>query len=88
EISVLIGATDCWGKGYATAAIRMLSDYALKVLALRKVYAGAYSSNIGSIRAFEKAGFKIEARFQRHFLTSEGEVDGVYFARFAEPKGS
>jgi [ribosomal protein S5]-alanine N-acetyltransferase len=85
DIGILIGEKDCWGQGYATAAIRLLADYALKVLRLRKVFAGAYSSNPASIRAFEKAGFKIEARLERHYLTEEGEVDGVYLARFAEP---
>jgi [ribosomal protein S5]-alanine N-acetyltransferase len=88
DIGILLGEKDCWGKGYATAAIRLLADYALNVLHLRKVHGGAYSSNPGSIRAFEKAGFNIEARLERHFLTAEGEVDCVYFARFAESKES
>jgi RimJ/RimL family protein N-acetyltransferase len=88
EISILIGEKDCWGKGYATAAIRLLADYALNVLGLRKIWGGAYSSNRGSIRAFEKAGFEIEARLKRHFLTLEGEVDGIFFARFAPAKGT
>lgn len=86
DIGILLGEKDCWGKGYATAAIGLLADYALNVLRLRKVYGGAYSSNPRAIRAFEKAGFSIEARMERHFLTAEGEVDGVYFARFAQQK--
>jgi ribosomal-protein-alanine N-acetyltransferase len=41
-----------------------------KELKLAKATAGAYESNIGSIRAFEKAGFTIESVRPAHCLVN------------------
>jgi ribosomal-protein-alanine N-acetyltransferase len=60
DIGVLIGQKDCWGKGYATEAIKLLVDHAFRILNLKKVTASAYDVNRGSIKAFENAGFEIE----------------------------
>lgn len=73
EIGVMIGEKDCWGRGYATEAIRVISDYAFRTLNLHKVTAGCYGLNQGSVRAFEKAGFKIEGVRPQHFC-----CDGEY----------
>ncbi|MRR14532.1 N-acetyltransferase, partial [archaeon] len=66
DIGIIIGEKDCWGKGYASEAIRMISDHAFNVLNLHKVTAGCYEMNKGSIRAFEKAGFQIEGIRKAH----------------------
>ena len=42
-----------WGKGYATEAISKMTEYAGG-----RITAGVRSGNIGSLRAFEKAGFR------------------------------
>ncbi|HEX6065475.1 MAG TPA: GNAT family protein [Longimicrobiales bacterium] len=60
EIGILVGERRAWGKGIATAAIRIMCDIARDSLELRKVTAGCYASNVGSQRAFEKAGFAVE----------------------------
>lgn len=60
EIGILVGERRAWGKGIATAAIRIMCDIARDSLELRKVTAGCYASNVGSQRAFEKAGFEVE----------------------------
>ena len=60
EIGILVGERRAWRKGIATAAIRIMCDIARDSLALRKVTAGCYASNVGSQRAFEKAGFEVE----------------------------
>jgi [ribosomal protein S5]-alanine N-acetyltransferase len=57
EVGLLIGEEDCWGQGFATEAIRVISVYAFETLNLRKITAGCYSSNPASAGAFEKAGF-------------------------------
>jgi RimJ/RimL family protein N-acetyltransferase len=83
DIGIIIGERDCWGRGVATEAVQLLSDWALGELGLEKVTAGAYSSNPGSVRAFQRAGFEIEAVRRRHYLSDDGWVDGVLLARFA-----
>ena len=60
EIGILIGEKDVWGQGYGTDAIRLLTYHAFNRLNLNRLASGAVSKNIGSIRAFEKAGFSRE----------------------------
>lgn len=61
EIGILIGNRKAWGKGLASASISLVCEFARRQLQLRKVTAGCYAVNIGSLRAFEKAGFRSEA---------------------------
>jgi len=83
DIGLLIGERAQWGRGYATEAISAVAEYALSRLSLRKLQAGAYSSNIGSIRAFLKAGFEKEALLKSHWKIDDGWLDEVLLARFA-----
>lgn len=85
DMGILLGERDCWGQGLAREAIELLSEHAFAALGIRKLTAGAYASNHGSIRAFEKAGFVIEARLRSHYRCGDEYVDGVLMARFAAP---
>lgn len=76
EVGVLIGNRKAWGKGVASSAITMLSEIASDELALRKLSAGCYASNIGSQRAFLKAGFELEGERKAHFLL-DGKPEGL-----------
>lgn len=73
DIGLLIGEKDCWGKGYATEAISLITGYAFRVLNLHKVTASCYETNQGSARAFLKAGFEVEGVRREQFHS-----DGVY----------
>jgi ribosomal-protein-alanine N-acetyltransferase len=75
DIGLLIGEKDCWGRGYATEAIRLLTDYAFGTLNLRKLTAGAYAANEGSARAFEKVGFTREGLLKAHSFCQGTYVD-------------
>ena len=68
-IGLLIGDKSQWGRGYATESIDAVSRYGFDNLNLLKVCAGCYESNIGSKRAFEKVGYKVEG-----FLRSQVET--------------
>lgn len=76
DIGILIGDTSVWGRGYATEAITVLTAHAFGALGLHKVTAGFYAGNHASIRAFEKAGFRQEARLRHHWHL-HGSEDGV-----------
>jgi RimJ/RimL family protein N-acetyltransferase len=84
DIGLLIGERDCWGHGYATEAISLLATLAFGELGLVKLTAGAYAGNVGSIRAFERAGFHVEATRRRHYECEGQRVDGVLLARFRD----
>lgn len=77
DIGVIIGEKSAWGKGYATEAIQILSDYAFSNLGLHKLTAGCYGNNLGSVKAFIKAGFTMEARLLSHYLCGEHYVERI-----------
>ena len=72
----MIGASDVWGQGIASRAISLLMNIARDELDLRKLTAGCYASNVGSQKAFLKAGFQVECRRKGHFL-SDGELEDL-----------
>ena len=60
EISIVIGDKSEWGKGYATDAIKLLTDYCFNTRNIHKLRAGAVVCNEGCIKAFVGAGFRKE----------------------------
>jgi RimJ/RimL family protein N-acetyltransferase len=81
DIGLIIGETDCWGKGYATEAIELITRFAFHELKLHKVTASCYANNPGSARAFQKAGFTIEAVRPAHFFCAGRFVDAILLGR-------
>jgi len=77
DIGLIIGNKNFWGKGVATEAIKMCIDFAFNQLKLHRLYAGIYDKNIGSIKAFEKAGFICEGKERKKCLF-EGEWTDTY----------
>ncbi|MBV9413197.1 MAG: GNAT family N-acetyltransferase [Acidimicrobiia bacterium] len=84
DVGIIIGEKDCWGRGYATEAIEALSAWAFADLGLAKITAGAYSVNEGSVRAFRRAGFDVEATVKDHYRSEGRAVDGILMARFPD----
>ncbi len=77
DLGVIIAEKSYWGKGFATEAITLVVGYVFKKLKLNKLTAGVYANNIGSIKAFKKAGFLIEGRRKRQYLYNRKYVDAV-----------
>ncbi len=77
DIGIIIGETDCWGKGYGTEAILLMVDYAFNKLNLHKLTAGCYVNNKGSIKAFKKAGFLQEGIRKSQYYCKGKYVDDV-----------
>lgn len=76
-VGLLIGDKDRWGNGYAAEAIAGLTTHAFASLGLEKLYAGAYAANVGSIRAFLKAGWIEEGRSKDHWRSDDTREDDV-----------
>lgn len=81
EIGIIIGDKNSWGQGFATEAIVLLSRHSFKTLKLHKLTAGAYAENIGSIKAFLKAGFFEEGKRKEHFYSNGHYTDAVLLAK-------
>lgn len=86
EIGLIVGARDCWGQGYATEAIAILTDFAFAQVGVHKIIAGAYADNEGSARAFEKAGYVREGLMKDQWRTDDGYQDGILLGKVA-PRG-
>jgi [ribosomal protein S5]-alanine N-acetyltransferase len=77
-IALVIGDKTAWGHGLGSEAIALATTHAFSALGLRKLNARCYATNLGSIRAFEKAGWTHEGRQASQFETAGGRVDGVW----------
>jgi RimJ/RimL family protein N-acetyltransferase len=62
-----------------------ISRWAFTTLGLRKLVAGSYADNLGSIRAFEKAGYRVEGRHPGDVLKADGtRGDAVTFGMVSD----
>lgn len=73
DVGLLIGEKTVQGKGYATEAIRLITEYAFKRLNLHKLTAGCYKENVGSQKTFKKNGYIVERIRKKHCF-----CDGKY----------
>jgi len=81
EIGIMIGDGNSWGRGFATEAIKVISDVGFNSLKLHKITAGAYEENTGSIKAFLKAGFFIDGINYQHFFYKDRYVNKILFGK-------
>lgn len=81
DIGLLIGDRAHWGKGLASKAIKLLSDYAFEELGLIKLTAGCYGSNEGSRRAFLNVGFVEEGRRTAQYCLDGQREDAVLLGK-------
>ena len=77
-IGIMIGNKEYWGKGYGTEVIRLVLTYAFERLNLHKVTAGIAADNTASVRAFKKAGFRVEGTAKAHFFINGKYCDWLY----------
>jgi [ribosomal protein S5]-alanine N-acetyltransferase len=82
DVSLVIGDKNQWGKGFATEAIKLITNYAFQVLNLNKLRAGCYEQNEGSKKAFEKAGYTVEAIFKNQYLYKGKYINSFSLVRF------
>ena len=73
EYGIFIGADNARGKGYGTAAAKLMIHYCFEELKLHRLFLRVYAENARAIRSYEKAGFVKEA-----YLRDDVYVDGEY----------
>lgn len=70
-----------WGRGIATAAVRLICDYAFDELGAKRVFAEVFGNNPASIRVLEKAGFGLEYRLPAVIVKHDEVLDLVAMGR-------
>ena len=84
DIGLVIGDRACWCRGYATEAIEGVGQIAFNILTLRRVEAGVYASNKGSIKAFLNADFRREGILKGQWILDGQPEDHIILGRLAE----
>lgn len=77
-VGIAIGERDYWGKGYGTDAMHLILQYAFLELNLQRVSLGVHSYNSRAVRAYEKAGFRLEGAVRGEALREGRRTDGIY----------
>ena len=54
-----------WGKGIMTEVVKQIITIGFERFEVTRIYAKCFEKNIGSQKVLEKAGFKLEARFEK-----------------------
>lgn len=88
DVSLLIGDTASWGRGYAAEAIAGVSRHAFASLGLRKLSASMYDVNVASYRAFRRAGYRDEGRRRAHYMLDGRMTDVLLLGLIPEDLAS
>jgi [ribosomal protein S5]-alanine N-acetyltransferase len=54
-----------WGKGIATEAVRLLTDYGLNELGFVRIHTGVFEYNPASMKVLEKNGYALDGIFRK-----------------------
>ena len=73
-----------WGKGIATSALGLLTEYGFKELKLKRIFASVFEGNEASYRVLEKCGYKHEGTFRKAVFKNKHLIDELRFARLSE----
>lgn len=84
DVSYFIGERFSWGRGLASEAIGLVADFGFRSLGLNRVQAGVYESNLGSIRALERNGFRAEGCWRRQLRSGQDWEDHLWFGLLRE----
>ena len=82
DLVTVIGDRSYWGRGIATKAIKLGSRSAFEHLDIHKLNGGMYADNIGSIKAYTRAGWVIEAVLLGQNQVKDGRSDRVVVSCF------
>jgi RimJ/RimL family protein N-acetyltransferase len=70
-----------WGKGYMTDAVEQITDYTFANFKINRIFARVFGNNPASMRVVEKAGYKLEAKFDQTLLKYGEVLDEYIYAK-------
>lgn len=65
EYFIFIGEKAFWGQGVGTAVTKQVVDRGFAELGLNRIMLTVSEPNIGGLKAYEKAGFRVEGRLRQ-----------------------
>jgi RimJ/RimL family protein N-acetyltransferase len=78
ELGIEIIDRDYWGHGYGRDAVRVLLDYAFRLLNVHRVWLSVNGNNERAIRCYRACGFVEEGRLREHMWSNGQYVDKLY----------
>jgi ribosomal-protein-alanine N-acetyltransferase len=72
-------AEEWWGRGIMSAAIGQMVAYGFNTFPVDRIFARPFGSNTASQRVLEKAGFRLEARFEKNLLKNGELLDELVY---------
>lgn len=73
-----------WGNGIMSKAIRQIVNYGFNTFDIIRIYARPFSTNIGSQKALEKAGLKLEAKLSKALYKNGEVLDELIYVTFKD----
>lgn len=73
-----------WGRGFATIAVKAVTEYAFATFELHRLQAIVYQWNPASARVLEKAGYTLEGRLRNYIFKDNRIGDALMYARLRE----
>jgi RimJ/RimL family protein N-acetyltransferase len=84
QLVIRIGREDDRGRGYGSEAVRLAIRYAFRDRNLHRLWLTVFGDNARAIRAYEKAGLKIEGALRHAYFIDGRWRDGVIMAALAD----
>jgi RimJ/RimL family protein N-acetyltransferase/methionyl-tRNA formyltransferase len=84
DIGYFIGDPTMWGKGLATEAIRLATDFAISKLGMFHVRAGVMEENVASIKALRKAGYAFDGIWGGQLFDGQKRTGHAWLSTTAE----
>ncbi len=82
DLVTVIGDRTYWGRGIGTETVAIASRLLLQGLGLRKLHAAMYAGNVGSTKAYTRAGWFVESRLKDHLLHNGVPMDLILVSCF------
>ena len=73
-------AEEYWGFGITTKAVKQIVEYGFKTFDINRIFARPFDSNIASQKVLEKAGLKLEAKFEKTVIKNGIYRDELFYA--------
>nr|WP_221898818.1 GNAT family N-acetyltransferase [Robiginitalea sp. SC105] len=83
-LGIVISDAGARNRGYGGEAIRLVCEYAFRVLGLHQVYAGVGAGNPASLQVFKKAGF-LESGVRKDWIRTAGGFQDEIFLQNINP---
>lgn len=73
-----------WGNDIMPKAIAEIVDYGFRTFDITRIFARPFSTNTGSQRVLEKAGFELEARLKKTLFKNGEYMDELIYVKLKE----